>query len=57
MDNIQTFNKKLIVGLAEAQQETKSISQRISLLSDLNIDDLLHLKNELIQLNENASFS
>lgn len=56
MENIQSFNKKLVVGLAEAQQDTKSIGQRISLLNDLNIDDLLSLKNDLIQLNENTSF-
>lgn len=57
MENIQSFNKRLVVGLAEAQQDTKSIGQRISLLNDLNIDDLLSLKNDLIQLNENTSFS
>ena len=39
MENIQSFNKRLVVGLAEAQQDTKSIGQRISLLNDLNIDD------------------
>ena len=56
MENIQSFNKRLVVGLAEAQQDTKSIGQRISLLNDLNIDDLLSLKNDLIQLNENTFF-
>jgi hypothetical protein len=49
MENMQSFNRKLIAGLAEAQQETKSISQRMSLLSELNLDDLLILRNDLSQ--------
>ena len=57
MDNMQAFNKKLIAGLAEAHMETKSISQRISLLEELNIDDILSLKHELTQLDQPISKS
>ena len=37
ISNIQLYNKKLIHSLSEAKQETRSLSQRISLLSDFDI--------------------
>ncbi len=37
ISNIQLYNKKLIQSLSEAKQETRSLSQRISLLSDFDM--------------------
>lgn len=37
ISNIQLYNKKLIHSLSEAKQETRSLSQRISLLSDFDM--------------------
>ena len=45
VDNMQHYQKKMMMNLTEVHLETKTVSERLSLVSNLNMDELIGFKD------------
>lgn len=44
VEDMQAYQKKMMINLADTHLETKSISERLSIISNLNLDEIINFK-------------
>lgn len=52
VETMQSYQKKMLNNITEAHLSTKSIGERLSVMSNINMDEFVNLKSEISNFTE-----